>query len=211
MHSSVARPDLKLAMACVMACGCSSNTAAVDAHPSDTRVDTVTTDAPAAARNRVFITSTRWTGDLKSAGGGSTGLAGADNLCAMAATQGALGGVWTAWLSTQAVNAIDRIADVGPWYLVDKTTLVFQNRADIPAFPLAPVSVDELGQSPTGDAVWTGTLSAGTVATSNCVDWTNSSSSVNGIVGAWVFGGDQWTAAAQSTCDTVSNLYCFER
>src|SRR5262245_2730644 len=80
---------------------------------------------------RIFVTSTPYTGDLKTNGAGMTGLHGADNLCGLAATAAGLGGTWTAWLSSSTVDAIDRINDVGPWYLVDRCTLVFNNKASI--------------------------------------------------------------------------------
>src|SRR5947207_2454473 len=53
----------------------------------------------AVAKKRVFVTSGTWTGDLKTHGGGTDGLDGANKLCQGAATAAALGGTWVAWLS----------------------------------------------------------------------------------------------------------------
>src|SRR5262245_65515605 len=63
-------------------------------------------------------------------GGNLGGLAGADAHCqALAQAVGAGGKTWRAYLSTNAVNAKDRIG-TGPWYNV-KGQLIAQNVADL--------------------------------------------------------------------------------
>jgi hypothetical protein len=41
--------------------------------------------------------------------------------------RGYRGGQWRAWLSSSSMNAIDRLADVGPWYRPDQQTTLFEN------------------------------------------------------------------------------------
>ncbi len=72
---------------------------------------------------RVFVTATTYA--PQSLGGGATGFAGADGFGANAAAAASLGGKWVAWLSTSSTDAIDRVTGDGPWYLVDRKTLVF--------------------------------------------------------------------------------------
>ena len=55
-----------------------------------------------AQQRRVFVTSTTSGPDLG-------GLAGADTVCNTLAADAGLGGAWVAWLSTQSVNAEDRL------------------------------------------------------------------------------------------------------
>src|SRR4051794_29892575 len=85
-------------------------------------------DLPGATALRVFITRTGYTGDLKGQSGATSGTSGADSLCYAAASAAGLGGEWRAWVSERYEDAIDRIVDEGPWYLVDRRTLAFPNR-----------------------------------------------------------------------------------
>ena len=118
--------------------------------------------------SRVFVTASKYDGNLGGVGGG-------DAACASAAeASGRLkGSHWIAWLSDAQNNAIDRLQDAGPWYRPDGTTKVFEDKAHVamsPAMLLAPIGVDELGTASTA-FVWTGTLSRGLRGTSTCADW----------------------------------------
>jgi hypothetical protein len=163
---------------------------------------------------RVFLASAYADGDLKTAGGGSDGLTGGDALCAAAATRGHLGGMWTAWLSTSSVNAIDRITGDGPWYLVDQTTLVFANKAAITGTgPAHAIDHDELDAFASGDDdVWTGTNADGTASAFTCNGWTSAATTDVGSRGIRVNVDATWTSNQGASCNNQNaRLYCFEQ
>jgi hypothetical protein len=111
------------------------------------------------------------------------GLEGADQSCLDAATRAGLGGSWKAWLSDSHTDAIDRIADVGPWYRTDPTsTLVFPDKLSLTGQPLSQLMWNEFGKSifegdPFGTAevsshAWTGTGRGGRRSMGlTCNDW----------------------------------------
>jgi hypothetical protein len=166
---------------------------------------------------RVFVTKTRYQGDLKTAGGGADGLAGADNLCAQAAAAASLGGsgLWRAWLSTSDTNAKDRLADVSPWYLVDRTTVAFATAAQLATTPSVAIDTNETGGvSIVGSVqyVWTGTSVGGTAAASTCSGWTSTTGA--GQYGSYKEKDADWTRYAiqpTHTCSTPGAIYCFEQ
>lgn len=172
---------------------------------------------------RVFVTSTQYTGDLRFNGQDTTGLKGADALCAAAAARGALGGTWVAWVSDQTTNAIDRINDVGPWTLINRQTIVFRNKQAMAAAPLAAIDVDETGKevfpNTTSDSlVWTGTLPNGVVyepstpVYGSCSGWTDDAG--YGGAGLLTSDGADWTnydSSSYYSCLSRYRLYCFEQ
>lgn len=163
--------------------------------------------APAPPK-RVFVTSKVFTADLG-------GVAGADAKCATAAQAAMLGGTWKAWISSSTTSAIDRIADVGPWYLVDGKRRVFNNKANLLTAPLAPISLDEMGHDWTQSyyGAWTGTTDQGTSdGSDDCLDWTSADDN------DWVTTGgpqnaDQTWGGGQGpyACSRESALICFEQ
>jgi hypothetical protein len=171
----------------------------------------------ASAPKRLFVTSLKYKGDLKTAGliatnGGpiTTGLEGGDGLCQTAAMTAGLGGTWKAYLSDSTTNAYDRIADVGPWTLVGGAIL-FANKAALKGAPAGPINRDETGKYiPDISAVtWTGTNVDGTKATNNCTDWTSSLSSPSAQLGCQYV--NTWSSCGGSICDNSYALYCFEQ
>lgn len=160
---------------------------------------------------RVFVTLGNWNG--ASLGG----LAGADAKCLIEANASNLGGTWRAWLSDSTTNAIDRINDVGPWYLVDGVTVVFANKAAISSSNPQVVIRNRDGTLP-GGRVITATASSGLKKPGSfqggyCTDWTASTG------GSFFYGeptlitNGWWTNS--SWMDTCGNfgyaLYCFEQ
>lgn len=164
---------------------------------------------------RVFVTKSRYTGDLKTAGGGLDGLDGADTLCLKAAQAANMGGKWRAWLSTSTVDALSRIDDVGPWLLVDETTRVFSGKGQLATTPSNAISKNETGSTSvvgTVQRTWTGTLVGGTKASANCGDWTSTAGS--GGVGVFTEKSASWTRYAIDPSDSCANeapIYCFEQ
>jgi hypothetical protein len=168
----------------------------------------------------VFVTEEVFDGDLETAGGGYSGLEGADNICNDLAYYAGLGGVWKAWLSDSTTDAIDRIDDVGPWYLLDGTE-VFYDKYDLVYGPFAPININEYGTTSYGNiAVWTGTLYDGTGSFDNCLDWSDNFI-FEGSDGDLLSDTDCWTEADGSYacdyvpdtqgCDQTLALYCIEQ
>ena len=152
----------------------------------------------------VFVTRRRHQANLG-------GLAGADAICQRRAAAAGLPGTdWTAWLSDSTENAIDRIPD-GQYQLVDGTTQVADDKADLTdGFLKAAINLDEFGQ-PWGGLVWTGTEEDGTDTGSNCINWTDNSTGFGGSYGAAGAKDVDWTKLPYDTalCSERYHLYCF--
>jgi hypothetical protein len=122
-------------------------------------------------------------------GGNLGGLAGADAHCqSLAAAVGAGGKTWRAYLSTNTVNAKDRIGS-GPWYNA-KGQMIAQNVADLHSAGnkiTAETALNEKGMAPnylggTPPAplaqplqhdILTGTNEDGTSSGATCNNWTD--------------------------------------
>ena len=158
----------------------------------------------ACRTSRAFVTSTTYNGSLG-------GLAGADAKCQARAGAASLGGNWTAWLSTSAVDAKDRIPGV-EYRLVDNTTVVCTDQSDLlDGSPDANIDKNEFGAS-SNPNVWTGTNSNGTKTASTCSDW--SSTGGLGLYGANDFPVSSmvWSFRSTDACsDSNLRLYCFEQ
>jgi hypothetical protein len=173
-----------------------------------------TSTCTSSSCKRVFITSHLYHGGLKVTASTATGVLGGDKLCGDLATAAGLGGTWKAWLSEgPSTNAIDRIADVGPWYLVGKGTKVFENKAGLAGPALAAISMDEKGVGAIDLKVWTGTNTGGTANKIDCGGWSTINTPNMGSLGN---AGDkaQWTQATgvtQDNCSASHALICFEQ
>lgn len=164
----------------------------------------VTDGVAPTSRKRVFVTSTSQTGNFG-------GVTGGDAYCATRAAAANLGGNWKAWLSDSNNDAITRLNDVGPWYLIDQVTLVFTNKAAIPSFPLSAINQSEL-QTVINAFVATGTLSTGLRdAANNCLNWTDGTGGSNARVGSSNLLTASWTANTTGVCSGPARLYCFEQ
>jgi hypothetical protein len=82
-------------------------------------------DASVPQHKRVFVTAAGYRGDFG-------GVTGGDTICNTTAVAANLDGTWKAWLSDSTTNAIDRIDDVGPWYLLNGK-VVFNNKTNTTA------------------------------------------------------------------------------
>ncbi len=111
---------------------------------------------------RVFVSSAEYPGNFE--------LAEADASCQAAAQSAGLGGKWSAWISTSRIPAQTRIGD-HTYMLVDKETIIANNKADLLDGSLQnAISLNEQG-SPSSATVWTGTLGDGTASSDTCTDW----------------------------------------
>lgn len=166
----------------------------------------------------VFVTSTYGSGRLGDwpGVGAETGLAAGDFICRSRAAAGGLPNPqsFVAWLSTDDVDAIDRVTGNGPFKRVDgvriapsKSALV---DASVGAYALeATITVDELGEY-LGRNPWTGSNTLGERAAENCNGWTSASDAESGQRGYTQETRGYWTTSPMAPdCDGVNNLYCF--
>lgn len=155
---------------------------------------------------RLFMTSSSYTGNLKAAGGGATGLAGGDALCNLAAQAANVNGRWVAWLSAGSTRAFDRVTSTGPWLLMGTSTVVFNNKASLATTPIVAIDRNERGQLWTGQ-YWTGTSNGGGGTGTDCNAWEFTSN-----YGTYGDGDTEavWTNASYTACSNMRALLCFE-
>src|SRR5262249_9186175 len=109
--------------------------------------------------------------------------------------------------------AIDRIKDVGPWYKVDRSTLVFSNKDAMTTGvgPEAPIDSDEYGHRPTSSGYWTGTGEDGAFALDGtCDDWKSDDAASTGAMGV-PDPASSWTDEDAASCDQLLSLLCIEQ
>lgn len=179
--------------------------------PTSTPVPTETpTPVPTAPEDVrvVFLSSTLQDGDMG-------GLGGANAICQNLANAADLPGTFVAWLSSNQVDARDRVehADV-PYVLVDGTQ-VASNWADLIDGSLThAINLTETLQTidNTGN-VWTGTDSSGVETGRNCNGWNNNA---DGLLNDGRVGNSQGTAGGwtdngnNATCNLFRRIYCMQ-
>jgi len=130
------------------------------------------------------------------AGGNLGGLAGADGYCeGLAASVGAGGKTWRAYLSTSTVNARDRIGS-GPWYNVNGVMIApnLQELHTAAENLTRETALDQNGNMPNylgGESVpqplqhdmLTGTNEDGTANAMTCNNWTDGSADGSAMLG----------------------------
>jgi hypothetical protein len=158
----------------------------------------------------IFVTSMSFNGNLG-------GLAGADQQCQNLATVAGLYNPtnYKAWLSDNTTNAVDRLEHAPVPYLSVRGygTIIAQNWDDLVDGALAnPIRFDEYGRLVT-DRVWTGTMSDGTKAGSDCSGWTSAKSTVKGSYGLSSDLTSLWTdnQPPDKSCSQKLRLYCVEQ
>jgi len=175
--------------------------------------DDVGSDDGTGTQKRVFVTSKAFSGDLASETGDATGLEAGDTLCDQAAQASDLGGVWKAWLSSVSIDAIDHVADVGPFYNVTRTARIF-DAGDLAVAPIdetwALQLEDEKGMKVASAYVWTGTLTGGKRA-DTCRGWTSRDTLDEGQTGIDGHSNEDWTQFLGVLCHEYNHLYCFEQ
>jgi hypothetical protein len=196
-------------------------------------------DGTTCTRNRIaFTTSTTGNGNLSTwvGAGTNTGLAAADAVCQARAAAALLPGTYVAWMSDSISDAYCRVngltgkkatncgqatlpVSAGPW--VRRDGLPFAPTIDRLVAPgrtiYYPASLNESNVDVAlTDRVYTGTDDNGVyIPNATCVDWTSSSSVVNGAMGeAHGSGGGSWTDATATTadpvCSTLGRLRCVQ-
>lgn len=167
----------------------------------------------ATGMKRAFVTSRTWTGNLK--GTAASGVLGADAKCQAAAAMANLSGTFKAYVSTDALDALDRMADVGPWVTRDAmgaTVVVLPSRAALADQNASRTfSTDETGAVlPAMKEVWTGNLPNGRRDMgTTCRSWESAAASDSAEVGS--LSGQAWQHDGPVTCDQQRRLLCLEQ
>lgn len=181
-----------------------------------------TASANAGTAHRLFVTSDRYTGDMKqdayniNGGPYATGLAGADARCQHLAEAAGHPNRWVALVSDGSHNASSRVTISGPVYdnnwlmgeaeiAADATGLWSGTLESAPAFDESGNDVD------VSTTVWTGTIAAGTSAVTKCSDWADGTAGVIGQYGVPTATNGWWLAKSTQTCSTQLALYCLEQ
>jgi hypothetical protein len=170
--------------------------------------DLGTADLASGGKKRVFVTNTTYSGNLG-------GLTGADGLCTGGASAAGIGGNWKAWVSDAATGAASRLAEVGPWYLLDGT-MAFTGKGNLVTQPLVAINLTEKMQtlvpSATFPFVWTGTHTGGTPAVDTCIGWADAGATANGMIGS-PLSPNGWTesSSGSAACNNSYHIYCFEQ
>jgi hypothetical protein len=141
-------------------------------------------------------------------------LSGADAICRDRAAAGWLDGNYVAWLSTNTVNAVERLFGARGWIRPDGRPFADTVNDIVHGRIYYPPSIDESGQEvpDIGVAeVATGTGSDGVRAPLGwpyCGDWTDSSA--GSVEAGDPFGGSRlWTTSQTKSCTQALRLYCF--
>jgi hypothetical protein len=160
--------------------------------------------------NYMFVTSRRYPTDFDH-------IEVVDGYCEAAARAAGLPGRYRAWLSSQTVNALDRLAGARGWLRPDGQ--VFADTVDdIKSGRIAsPPFIDELGgeiHTPLNDPVITGTdlLASSTMP---CDHWTPDAATSGGPPNETFGGttdatGGDWSSSSPAGCGpTLARFYCF--
>ncbi len=148
--------------------------------------------------NRVFVTSTRYKGDLG-------GLLGADAKCQERANTAGLAGTYRAWLSSATEAAKDRFDGARGWHRVDGKPVADTISDFIAHGPRYPLNVDEFGDVKKF-VVHTGTFPSGMATLSNCSGYTSNTGMSTIGIGATIH--SRYTEALTLSCEGSASLYC---
>lgn len=159
---------------------------------------------------RAFVTSSFHDGRLG-------GLAGADNICNLRASEGGLPGEYMAWLAMPDQSPADRFTkNPGPYIRTDGAVIA-RSWADLTDGSLhAAINYMVDGKpQPREPFAWSGTTPAGTSAGPNldCNGWTDQTNAYKGGTGDSDMRDGRWTTLPPSNygCETPRHLYCFQQ
>jgi hypothetical protein len=159
---------------------------------------------PTQPNNLAFVTSTQ-----RSLPIGSSALHDADDVCHTLAATAGVQGTFVAWLSTQNMDAIDRLNGASGWALRDGTPVVDTIEHLAAGTMFVPIDRDETGAL-VDDDVATATDADGTSAstTYTCDDFMATTGRVR--LGLSTTTKGAWTQWNDDTCDGSYRWYCFQ-
>ena len=150
--------------------------------------------------NRIFITSTTQTGALG-------GIAGADTICAVRASEAGLAGTFIAYLSSAAQSVEARLAGSRGWIRVDGTP-VTDSLTSKEVFE--PVALDELGGDARTRRAYTASFSGAYSQMGDCNAWTAADPGLTTHTSTMNVGNGLLNTQSTSTCDAMHGLLCVE-
>src|SRR5262249_5152615 len=153
--------------------------------------------------NFVFVTTTKYNGNLG-------GLEGADEKCSTAASLASLGGTYVAFLSTRTMNARDRLGSARGFTRTDGLPIAdtISDLLDEHRIWYAADLTD--GNKPSMDnQAWTGSTVYGQASTDDCAGWTRGDAAAAAQIGQ-VHGGPNLANVGRVGCDAMNVLFCFE-
>jgi len=164
-----------------------------------------------------FVTSAQGTGDLGSwdEAGPATGLAAGDAICQSLATTADLPNAssFKAWLSSDAVDAVDRFDHDGPWMRLDRVRVADDLAGLTDGFLNTAIALTDTGEYLGLEGVWTGTDETGAAAGNNCENWTTGSLPDSGRYGIADSADLRWSTylSTDVACDyQFYRLYCLQ-
>lgn len=163
--------------------------------------------SPTATFKRVFVTSSKYDGNLG-------GFDGADLKCQNSAKTAGLGGTWKAWLSSNSRAASTRLVHSSLQYRLLNNVIVAFNWTDLSDGTLEhPINTTENSTALGLEQVWTGTTAGGFIKSDkNCNEWTsNIIFGYKGSTGRTTDTNSGWTDYYQLDCNQQARLYCFEQ
>jgi hypothetical protein len=172
----------------------------------------------------VFVTSAGYTGDLVSeaatlgAPAGLDGLASGDFICTHHAKAAGIPVPYIAWLSSNTIDAKERLTFDGPYLRPDGEQIAVDRAAltNPDSALLNPINRDEYNDEWPATAVWTGTYHTGTRTGASCQNWTTSLVG-NFPTGQGTYGrsstgtSERWTVDGILPCNRSFRLYCFPK
>lgn len=166
-----------------------------DAGPdaADASIDARDAGPDSGAPNRVFVTSRLYTASFG-------GVAAADAICAMHASEGGLMGTFIALLGSPAGSAIDRLGAARGWVDLGGRAIADQASDWVDGSMQNPVLRDEQNRMIDDRLVWLG------AADFNCSDWTNDLTDTVAINGS----ASAFRATTVAGCMNEASLVCLE-
>lgn len=136
--------------------------------------------------------------------------ASADEFCSQLATDAGLSGTYVAWISTDEVDAVERLGDARGWVRPDGQPFVDRQTDLIEGRVLYPPVLDENGNPKRGRVGLTATASDGTGSNYNCENWTDFTDGYFSF-GRPGGGAELWGAGFLRSCADPEpvHLYCF--
>ncbi len=156
----------------------------------------------------IFVTSAQHNGKFG-------GLSGADAFCQQLAQNASLPGGYKAWLSDNTGSPATRMFRSDVPYILPNGTQLAQSWRDLTdGTLLAPIAVNESGNSLSYVRTWTNTTASGTQDNSSysCANWSSALRSDRGLIGYGEFTSSYWTKRSiGNPCDMQHRLYCVQQ
>lgn len=163
-------------------------------------------DVDASSVRIAFVTVKSTTGAF----GAALSLSQLELACAKAAPPPFSTHGFTPLVDYSTSPALGRLTQGPPWRRLDGMKISDGNPKDLVGGFLVPLNIKSDGTSVApGEHVWVGGPAAGSVASSNCSEWTTTGK--QGVWGDPTASGVAAINAGQIACSTLASLYCFEK